>query len=144
MSNQTFVTIAAFLIGLVLGSFLNVVIARLPKRQSIVSPPSRCPKCKAPIRPWDNIPVLSYGLLGGRCRDCRARISWRYPLVELLSGLLLAALVQRVEHPALLVPHAAFLLALLAVTWIDFDTQTIPDALTIPGVGVGLAASLFG
>ena len=70
MSNQTFVTIAAFLIGLVLGSFLNVVIARLPKRQSIVSPPSRCPKCKAPIRPWDNIPVLSYVLLGGRCRDC--------------------------------------------------------------------------
>jgi leader peptidase (prepilin peptidase)/N-methyltransferase len=65
-------------------------------------------------------------------------------VVELLSGLLLAALVQRVEHPALLVPHAAFLLALLAVTWIDFDTQTIPAALTIPGGGVGLAASLFG
>lgn len=144
ISNQTFVTVAAFLIGLVLGSFLNVVIARLPKRQSIVSPPSRCPNCKAKIRPWDNVPVLSYFLLGGRCRDCRAPISWRYPVVELLSGLLLAALVQRVGHPALLVPHAAFLLALLAVTWIDFDTQTIPDALTIPGVGVGLAASLFG
>ena len=144
MSNQTFVTIAAFLLGLVLGSFLNVVIARLPKRQSIVSPPSRCPKCKTPIRPWDNIPVLSYVLLGGRCRDCRARISWRYPLVELSSGLLLAALVQRVEHPALLVPHAAFLLALVAVAWIDLDTRTIPDAVTIPGVGLGLAASLFG
>ena len=144
MSTQTLITIAAFLTGLVLGSFLNVVIARLPKRQSIVSPPSRCPRCKAPIRPWDNVPVLSYMLLGGRCRDCRARISWRYPLVELTAGLLLAALTLRVEHPVLLVPHAVFLLTLLAVTWIDFDTQTIPDALTIPGVGIGLAASLFG
>jgi leader peptidase (prepilin peptidase) / N-methyltransferase len=144
ISTQALITIAAFLTGLVLGSFLNVVIARLPKRQSIVSPPSRCPRCKAAIRPWDNVPVLSYMLLGGRCRDCRARISWRYPLVELTAGLLLAALTLRAEHPALLVPHAVFLLALLAVTWIDLDTQTIPDALTIPGVGIGLAASLFG
>ena len=141
---SAFVTGAAFVLGLVLGSFLNVVIARLPKRQSIVSPPSRCPRCRAAIRPWDNIPVLSWILLRGRCRDCRARIPWRYPLVELTAGFLLAALVQRVEHPALLVPQAAFVLTLLAVTWIDLDTQTIPDALTIPGVGVGLAASLFG
>jgi leader peptidase (prepilin peptidase) / N-methyltransferase len=109
-----------------------------------VKPPSHCPRCKHPIRPWDNVPLLSFVLLRGRCRDCRARIPWRYPLIELSAGLLLWLLVRRVEHPALWVPHAAFLLALLATAWIDFDTRTIPDALTIPGVGLGLAASLFG
>ena len=135
--------IAAFLLGLVLGSFLNVVIARLPRGESIVHPRSRCPRCKTPIRPWDNIPVLSWLLLRGRCRSCRKRISWRYPLVELTSGVLLLLLVRRVENPILLVPQAFFLLALLAVAWIDLDTQTIPDVVTIPGVGLGLAASLF-
>lgn len=134
----------ALVLGLVLGSFLNVVIARLPRGQSIVSPPSRCPRCKARIKPWDNIPVLSFLILRGRCRNCRKPISWRYPVVEITAGVLLFLLARRAEHPALLVPHAAFLLALLAVAWIDFDTRTIPDAVTIPGVGLGLAASLFG
>ena len=134
----------AFPLGLMLGSFLNVVIARLPRGESIVSPPSRCPRCKKRIKPWDNIPVLSFLLLRGRCRSCRKPISWRYPVVELLAGILLWLLARKVEHPMLLVSHAAFLLALLAVAWIDFDTRTIPDALTIPGVGLGLAASLFG
>jgi leader peptidase (prepilin peptidase)/N-methyltransferase len=137
------VQIVAFLLGLVLGSFLNVVIARVPRGESIVSPPSRCPRCKARIRPWDNIPVLSYLLLRGRCRSCRRAISWRYPAVELLSGLLLLILVRRVENPVLLVPQGFFVLALLAVAWIDLDTRTIPDIVTIPGVGLGLAASLF-
>jgi leader peptidase (prepilin peptidase)/N-methyltransferase len=131
-------------LGMVLGSFLNVVIARLPRGESIVSPPSRCPRCKKRILPWDNIPVLSYLLLRGRCRSCRKPISWRYPAVELTTGILLWLLAQRAEHPALLVTHAAFLLALVVVAWIDFDTRTIPDAVTIPGVGLGLAASLFG
>jgi len=134
----------AFPLGLMLGSFLNVVIARLPRGESIVSPPSRCPRCRKRIKPWDNIPVLSFLLLRGRCRSCRKPISWRYPVVELLAGILLWLLARKVEHPMLLVSHAAFLLALLAVAWIDFDTRTIPDALTIPGVGLGLAASLFG
>jgi leader peptidase (prepilin peptidase)/N-methyltransferase len=140
MSTQTLITITAFLTGLVLGSFLNVVIARLPKRQSIVSPPSRCPRCKAAIRPWDNVPMLSYMMLGGRCRNCRARISWRYPLVELTSGLLLAALVQRAEHPSLLVPHAVFLLTLLAVTWIDLEASLFGP----PGLGAALLGALVG
>lgn len=135
---------AAIAVGLILGSFLNVVIARLPRGESIVSPASRCPKCRKPIRPHDNVPVLSFLLLRGRCRSCRKPIPWRYPVVELCSGLLLWLLVRRAEHPALLVPHAAFVLALVAVAWIDFDTRTIPDAVTIPGVGLGLAASLFG
>jgi len=137
------IQVVAVLLGLMLGSFLNVVIARLPRGQSIVSPPSRCPRCKKRIQPWDNIPVLSYVLLRGRCRHCKKPISWRYPAVEILSGALLWILVRRVENPVTLVPQALFLLALLAVAWIDLDTQTIPDALTIPGVGLGLAASLF-
>jgi leader peptidase (prepilin peptidase)/N-methyltransferase len=140
----TLLSTAAFLLGLVFGSFLNVVIARLPRGQSIVSPPSSCPRCKARIRPWDNIPVLSFLLLRGRCRSCRKPISWRYPAVELTAGILLGQLAQRAEHPAVLVAQAVFVLALVAVAWIDFDTRTIPDVVTIPGVGVGLAASLFG
>jgi leader peptidase (prepilin peptidase)/N-methyltransferase len=109
-----------------------------------VSPSSRCPRCKTPIRPWDNIPVLSWLLLGGRCRACRKPISWRYPIVELTAGILLWLLARHAGNPAILLPQAFFVLALVAVAWIDFDTRTIPDALTIPGVGLGLAASLFG
>ena len=144
MTPETFVQGVAFLVGLALGSFLNVVIARLPKGESVVRPRSRCPRCKHPIAPQDNIPVLSYFLLKGRCRHCKKKIHWRYPVVELTAGVLLAILAGRATHPGLLVPHAAFLLALLAVAWIDLDTRTIPDVVTIPGVGVGLAASLFG
>jgi leader peptidase (prepilin peptidase)/N-methyltransferase len=144
IGTSAFIQGTAFLLGLVIGSFLNVVIARLPRGESIVSPPSRCARCGKRIRPWDNVPVLSFLLLRGRCRDCRKPISWRYPVVELSAGVLLLLLARHVEHPVLLVPHAAFLLALLAVAWIDLDTRTIPDAVTIPGVGLGLAASLFG
>ncbi len=144
MSPEYFVQGAALLIGLALGSFLNVVIARLPKGESVVHPPSRCPRCKHRIAPHDNVPVLSYLWLRGRCRHCRKKIHWRYPVVELTSGVLLALLAARAHHPGLLVPQAAFLLALVAVAWIDLDTRTIPDVVTIPGVGVGLAASLFG
>jgi leader peptidase (prepilin peptidase)/N-methyltransferase len=143
-ASSTLHQVAAFVLGLVLGSFLNVVIARLPRGKSIVRPPSRCPRCHKPVRPWDNVPVLSYLLLRGRCRDCKRRISIRYPIVELTAGLLLWLLVRHTAQPLLLVPHAAFLLTLLAIAWIDLDTRTIPDVFTIPGVGLGLSASLFG
>jgi len=144
LSSSAVLSWIAFPLGLIFGSFLNVVIARLPRGESILSPPSSCPRCKTRIRPWDNIPVLSFLLLRGRCRSCRKPISWRYPVVELTAGILLWQLAERVHDPATLVPQAAFLLALVAVAWIDLDTRTIPDAVTIPGVGVGLAASLFG
>jgi leader peptidase (prepilin peptidase)/N-methyltransferase len=143
MGSSAFIQAVAFVLGLVLGSFLNVIIARLPRGESIVLPSSRCPRCKKRIRPWDNVPLLSFALLGGRCRDCKKPIPWRYPVVELTAGILLWLLVRHVEHPVLWVPHAAFVLTLLAVAWIDLDTRTIPDVLTIPGVGLGLAASLF-
>ncbi len=143
MDHRAWLEAGAFVAGLLLGSFLNVVIVRLPRGESIVTPPSRCPRCRARIQPWDNIPVLSFLLLRGRCRHCRKRISWRYPVVELTSGILLWLLAREARLPALLVPHAAFLLALLVVAWIDLDTRTIPDVITIPGMGVGLALSLF-
>ncbi len=144
MTGSAFVQATAFVVGLVFGSFLNVVIARLPRGESIVRPASRCPRCRKPVRPWDNVPVLSYLILRGRCRDCGKRIPLRYPVIELSAGVLLWLLARQVAHPLLLVPQAAFLLTLLAVAWIDLDTRTIPDVFTIPGVGLGLAASLFG
>lgn len=144
IEGKAFVEIVAFVIGLVFGSFLNVVIARLPRGESVVTPPSRCPRCKKRIRPWDNIPVVSYLMLGGRCRDCKRKIPVRYPVIEFLAGLLLWLLVRQAPHPAVLLPQAVFLLTLLAIAWIDLDTRTIPDVFTIPGVGLGLAASLFG
>lgn len=132
-----------FALGLILGSFLNVVIVRLPRGESIVTPASRCPRCRKGIGPFDNIPLLSYALLRGRCRHCRKRIPWRYPVVELTVGVLFFLLVHKSSDPVVLVSHAAFLMALVAVAWIDLDTRTIPDVVTIPGVGLGLAASLF-
>src|SRR2546428_5373500 len=88
--SQTVSTVMAFILGTILGSFLNVVIYRLPRNLSIVRPGSRCPHCQTPIRPQDNIPLVSFLVLRGRCRVCRAPIGWRYPLVEAVSGGLLA------------------------------------------------------
>jgi leader peptidase (prepilin peptidase)/N-methyltransferase len=131
----------ALLFGACVGSFLNVVIARVPEGLSIVHPPSRCPKCLAPIRWFDNIPVLSWLLLRGRCRGCSAPISARYPAVELLTGLLALALVQRFGL-GLRAPVCFVLVALLvAITYIDVDHWIIPHALTWPGIVFGLATS---
>lgn len=132
------------LLGLLVGSFLNVVICRLPAGESIVSPPSRCPGCGHPVRPWDNIPVLSWLLLRGRCRDCREPISPRYPFVELLTGAVFAVIGARFGlglGPAFLLVFAA---AMVAVVFIDLDHQIIPDVITWPGLALGLVASFFG
>ncbi len=122
----------------VLGSFLNVCISRLPKRESIVSPPSYCPRCQTPIRYYDNIPLVSFVLLRGRCRACREPISWRYPLVEALAiGVGVLALWQL--GPTWEGLRAFVLgLALIAVTFIDFETKEIPDRITLPGIAAGL------
>jgi leader peptidase (prepilin peptidase)/N-methyltransferase len=133
--------VVAGLFGALIGSFLNVVICRLPAGESIVSPGSHCPRCGAPIRPWDNVPVLGWLLLRGRCRDCREPISARYPLVELANALLWAALALRFGFGFPLFAFAAFCSALLAITLIDVDHWIIPDAITLPGILVGLAAS---
>ena len=132
----------AFAFGAVVGSFLNVVVARVPAGESIVHPRSRCPACRTPIAWHDNVPVLSWMLLRGRCRACRAGISLRYPLVELLGGS--AALVAVLRHGLSLAALAEFGFAamLLALSFIDLDTWLLPHVMTVPLLvaGVGLSA----
>lgn len=128
-----------FLFGLVIGSFLNVCIVRMPQEVSVVRPASRCPRCGTPLRWYDNVPIVSFLLLRGKCRTCRLPISWRYPLVELLNGLLavLSIAVFGLNAEGLIV---AFLCScLLVITFIDLDHQIIPDVITIPGMVIGLA-----
>ena len=130
-----------FLLGSLIGSFLNVCIYRLPEGESIVTPRSRCPQCRTPIAWYHNLPVLSWLWLRGRCASCAAPISWRYPLVEALTGLLFALFCHRFgQHPATLV--AWLLIALLVViTFIDLDHQIIPDVISLPGIPIGFLCS---
>jgi leader peptidase (prepilin peptidase)/N-methyltransferase len=132
--------VVALLFGLVVGSFLNVVVHRLPRGESIVFPGSRCPSCAAPIRPWDNVPVLSWLLLRGRCRACGARISPRYPALEAATGLVFLALAARYGASLATLLYMAFAAALLAAALIDFDHQIIPDELSLGGLFAGLVA----
>lgn len=132
---------ACALFGLVVGSFLNVVICRLPKGESVVSPASRCPACGTPIRWYDNVPVLGYLFLGGKCRVCKARISVEYPLVELGNGLLYGTLGWRFGLAPELPVYMALTSALLAATMIDLHHQILPDRITLPGIVLGLLAS---
>ena len=129
--------------GLVIGSFLNVVIARLPEARSLWAPPSACPGCGSAIAWRDNIPLLSFLLLRGRCRACAAPISWRYPLVEALTAVLFGfAWVVFASSLVDFVSAATLLAALVAITLIDLRYQIIPDAITLPGVLAGFLASL--
>jgi leader peptidase (prepilin peptidase)/N-methyltransferase len=132
------------MVGAVLGSFLNVVIARVPANQSIVRPRSRCPRCGATLRWYDNVPVVSWLLLRGRCRACRAPISLRYPLVELLSaGVALVALARHDLGPGAVV-ELAYVLVLVALAFIDLDTWLLPNALTWPLLAGGVLAAALG
>lgn len=133
----------AFLLGLVWGSFGNVLIHRLPRRQSVVLPPSHCPSCGAPLRWYHNVPLLSYLALRGRCAFCRARISPRYPLVEAATGLLFAASALAFGPSLAAGAAALFSLLLLTLGLIDLEHQILPDRLTYPGIFLGLAASFF-
>lgn len=128
-------------LGLAVGSFLNVCIYRLPRGQSLNSPPSRCPSCEYRLRWIDNIPVLSYVMLGGRCRKCRARISIRYPIVELITMALFVIHGVVFGWSALLVPRLVFACAMVVLFAIDLEHQLLPNAITLPGIIVGLIAS---
>jgi leader peptidase (prepilin peptidase)/N-methyltransferase len=146
--------LAASLIGLLFGSFLNVCISRLPKHQSIVTPRSRCSKCESPIRWYDNVPLLSWLLLRGRCRDCKQRISWRYPAVELAVGLwflvvgqelflLQVAKVSLLGGPTPAEYIGTFALAifgflLIGLMVMDWQTMVLPNVFTLTGIAVGL------
>jgi leader peptidase (prepilin peptidase)/N-methyltransferase len=129
-------------LGLIVGSFANVCIHRIPLGQSVGSPPSRCPGCGAAIRPWDNVPVLSFLLLGGRCRRCRTRISLRYPLVELANGLAWWAIAVAYGPTAAAGVAMALASALLVLSLIDLDHQILPNVITLPGIAAGIAASI--
>ncbi len=135
--------VIALLFGLVIGSFLNVCIVRLPRGRSIATPPSHCPRCREPIKFYDNIPIISFLLLRGKCRSCGEPISWRYPLVELANGLIYAWTVLEfgLGGEAFLV--MALCSSLIVITFIDFDYQIIPDIITLPGILVGLSLAPF-
>jgi leader peptidase (prepilin peptidase)/N-methyltransferase len=131
-------SVAAFAIGAIWGSFLNVVIHRYPRQQSVVFPPSHCPHCDAHIAAYDNIPLVSYLWLRGRCRSCRAPISARYPLIELANGLFYLAVFQRTGLTWGFVPIAALVSMTLVLIHIDAEIQILPDVIDLPGVAIGL------
>jgi leader peptidase (prepilin peptidase)/N-methyltransferase len=130
-------------LGLVFGSFLNVCIVRLPNKESILLPRSHCPFCQHPIRWFDNIPLVSYLLLRGRCRDCGARISPRYPAVEALTALLLMAAFQRFGLSPEFVKYSALVMMLIVLIFTDLRQRQIPQAVTVFGICLGLVLSLF-
>lgn len=131
----------SFLFGLAVGSFLNVCIVRIPAEESVVRPRSRCPKCKSPIKAYDNVPVLSWLLLGGRCRKCKQKISVLYPLVELFTGILFAASYASFGLTPVGLKWAVFSCLILVLTITDLRERLLPDAVTFTGFGLGLAFS---
>ena len=140
---EPFTSAFALALGLILGSFLNVCIYRLPLGDSIVRPRSRCPKCKSPISWYHNIPVLSWFFLRGKCRSCSATISWRYPFVEAVAGLTVLVLWRSFGATAAFPILALFTLGLVVLFFTDYDHQLLPDAITLTGLGVGLAVAWF-
>ncbi|MDF1615398.1 prepilin peptidase [Desulfurivibrio dismutans] len=137
---------AAVVLGAVVGSFLNVVILRLPASmlgaaENIIWPASRCPQCKTSLAWYDNIPIVSFVLLRRRCRACGGKISWRYPLVEAAMAGLALALLLRFGPTLDWLIYFIFSAALLAIFFIDLDHQLIPDVISLPGIAMGFAAS---
>lgn len=130
-------------VGAMVGSFLNVCIHRLPRRESLVAPRSHCPACGAAVAPYDNIPVVSYLILRGRCRRCRCRIPWRYPLVEGLTATLFLLAADRYGLGPRGLLLMLFLAGLVVIAFIDLQHQIVPDRISLPGIGVGLLGSLL-
>jgi leader peptidase (prepilin peptidase)/N-methyltransferase len=137
------ITAIFFLFGLLIGSFLNVAIVRLPRGRSVVSPPSHCPRCKTRIKFYDNIPLISFLILRGKCRNCGETISWRYPLVELMNGLFYAWIVKEFWISGESFLMMAFCSSLIVITFIDIDFQIIPDVITLPGILLGVSIAPF-
>jgi leader peptidase (prepilin peptidase)/N-methyltransferase len=137
-----FVYVVAGIFGAVVGSFLNVVIHRVPRAESIVLPSSHCPSCGAGIAFYDNVPVLSYLMLGGRCRSCRARISARYPAVEALTGILWVAVAWRDGLTFALPLDLVFVTAIMVLVFIDAEHMILPNVITYPGIVFSLVARL--
>ncbi len=137
------VSLFLFIIGLTIGSFLNVCIFRLPRNISIVYPPSHCPSCNERIKAWQNIPLFSYLFLRGRCFYCGRGISLRYPLVELINGILYIAVYHSYGLTLQSVFYMVFLSVIVVITFIDIDYQIIPDRITLPGILIGLISAVL-
>jgi len=135
--------ILIFLLGLIVGSFCNVCIYRIPRNESVIYPVSHCPKCRTTIKPFDNIPLLSYILLKGRCRNCGSKISIQYPVVEFLTGLiyLIIYLIYGLNVQTLI--YIILSSALIIIAFTDLNEQIVPDVISLPGMGVGLILSFF-
>jgi len=133
----------SIILGAMVGSFLNVCIFRLPREESIIWPGSRCPHCKKPINFYDNIPLVSYILLRGKCRYCKKPISFQYPMIEGITALSSLFLIMRFGPSLSYLIYFAFVAALIVITVIDLYHQIIPDVISLPGIGVGLLASLI-
>jgi leader peptidase (prepilin peptidase)/N-methyltransferase len=138
-----FLNLFIFVFGAVVGSFLNVCIFRLPAEASIVTPRSQCPYCHHPIRNCDNIPLISFIILRGKCRDCGGKISWRYPLVELITALLALLLFLKFSLTLSFLIFFIFTAVLIVIAFIDLDHQIIPDILTLPGIPIFCLAAIF-
>jgi leader peptidase (prepilin peptidase)/N-methyltransferase len=134
---------AVMLFGSIVGSFLNVVIHRLPRRASLLTPPSHCPSCAARIRPWDNVPILSWLWLRARCRSCGFPIPWRYPLVELVTGIIAMLCIWRFGLSVEAARAFVLLASLVAVAFIDWEWMIIPDGISLGLLVLGLALSPF-
>jgi len=140
--DPAWLSVFSFVFGAFVGSFLNVCIYRIPRGESIVFPSSRCPQCKAPIRFYDNIPLLNFVLLRGRCRACHGPVSFQYPLVELLTAAICLLLFKRFGATPDFVGYFVFATALIAVSGIDLAHRIIPDRISLPGIAAGLLFSL--
>ena len=138
-----FVLFVAGVFGLCIGSFLNVCIYRLPQSKSVLFPGSMCGKCGVPIRFYDNIPVLSYFLLRGKCRNCGVPFSIRYPLVEILTGLMAISITLKYGLTWESLVYFIFICTLLVITFIDIDYQIIPNGITLPGIPIAIVAATF-
>jgi leader peptidase (prepilin peptidase)/N-methyltransferase len=137
------IVVVAVLFGLVVGSFLNVVIHRVPHRESVVWPASHCPHCGEPIRPRDNVPLVSYLLLRGRCRNCKEPISARYPAVEATTGLLFVATAYEFGVNLALLPALVFISALISLAVIDLEHRLLPNVIVGPAALAGLVLSIL-
>ncbi len=134
---MTIYYITSFILGLIVGSFLNVCIYRIPRGESLIHPYSHCPRCKRDIRFYDNIPIISFIILRGRCRHCKEIIPWRYPIVEFINGIGYPAILWRFGFTAEAAIYFILFSTLVVISFIDLDHQIIPDLITLPGIPLG-------
>jgi len=135
--------ILIFILGLIVGSFSNVCIYRIPRNESIIYPASHCPKCCSKIKPFDNIPLFSFILLKGRCRHCKSKISIQYPMVELLTGLIYLIIYLIYGFSVQTLIYIILSSALIIIAFIDLNEQIVPDVISLPGIVIGFILSFF-